>query len=75
METLILNITLYTDANWLDSLWSLTISLPKMHISWTQLFPFLLWYIWIARNSNIFNHTELEIPPRIPYERVVEFIS
>lgn len=75
IEFAILNIALSTDENWLEELRILRTSLPKMLITWTQFFSFMLWYIWIPRNSNIFNQRDFEISPMTPYERAVEFIS
>ncbi|KAL3324137.1 hypothetical protein AABB24_038359 [Solanum stoloniferum] len=58
--------------NWLDSLRKINTKITS--INWNQVFPFLMWNIWLSRNHNYHNKVNLDIPISLAITRTLEFI-
>lgn len=60
--------------NWLLECRNLDIPLFKLSISWKSIFSFLIWNIWLTRNHNKYNQSNISILLDISFDRVAEFI-
>lgn len=60
-------------SNWLTNIRDQNTILKSGIISWKDIFPFVIWTIWINRNNNLYNNTTNKAVLHYAYNQTVEY--
>lgn len=61
-------------SHWLDIIRYSNPSIPSINVTWSQLFPFSMWNLWINKNRNIENNTTINISIPFVIKQAIEYV-